>query len=82
MNLSGVEAPEIDALFEKQSREFDPARRKAIAQEIEAKAMDLAFVNPLLWAQRIVIIDNKVHGFHMSPSSLIGRDMAGIWLGE
>lgn len=82
LNLSGVEAPEIDALFEKQSREFDPEKRKAIAREIEAKAMDLAYVNPLLWAQRIVIIDKKVQGFHMSPSSLIGRDMAGIWLGE
>ena len=57
-------------------------KRKAIAQEIEAKAMDLAYVNPLLWAQRIIIIDKKVKGFHMSPSSLIGRDMAELWLSE
>lgn len=82
LNLSGLEAPEIDELFEQQAREFDPARRKAIAQEIEAKAMDLAITNPLLWAQRIIIIDSKVQGFHMSPSSLIGRDMAGLWLSE
>lgn len=82
LNLSGLESPEIDELFEKQTREFDPAKRKALAQEIEAKAMDLAYVNPLLWAQRIIIIDKKVQGFHMSPSSLIGRDMAELWLSE
>jgi peptide/nickel transport system substrate-binding protein len=82
LNLSGLEAPEIDALFEAQAREFDPAKRKAIAQEIEAKAMDMAITNPLLWAQRIIIIDKKVQGFDMSPSSLIGRDMAELWLSE
>lgn len=82
LNLSGLESPEIDALFEQQTGETDPAKRKEIAQEIEAKAMDLAYTNPLLWAQRIIIIDKKVQGFHMSPSSLIGRDMAELWLSE
>jgi len=39
-----------------------------------------AYIVPLLWWNRIVVMSAKIHGWHMSPSHLIGQDLETVWL--
>jgi peptide/nickel transport system substrate-binding protein len=39
-----------------------------------------AYIVPLLWWNRIVVMSAKIHGWSMSPSHLIGQDLETVWL--
>lgn len=71
---------DLDRLFDEQARTIDPAARKAIVRQFEARAMDQAYAVPLLWWQRIVVMNAKVRGWTMSPTHMIYQDLSDIWL--
>jgi peptide/nickel transport system substrate-binding protein len=39
-----------------------------------------AYIVPLLWWNRIVVMSAKIRGWGMSPSHLIGQDLETVWL--
>ena len=71
---------ELDRLFDEQNRTVDPAARKALVRQFEARAMEQAYAVPLLWWQRIVAMNKEVRGWNMSPTHMIYQDLSDIWL--
>src|SRR5205085_9061069 len=71
---------EIDALFEQQKAATDPQERARALRASERRMLEQAYIVPLLWWNRIVVMSAKIHGWHMAPSHLIGQDLEGVWL--
>lgn len=79
-NRSRVIDRQLDELFDKQRRELDPAKRAAYIKAFEQRAFDQSYSVPFLWWHRIVATHTQLQGWKMSPSHLLGMDMAGVWL--
>jgi peptide/nickel transport system substrate-binding protein len=70
----------IDALFERQRLEREPAARAPILRQMEARMAEEARMIPLFYYQRIVPMRSSVHGWTVTPTYLINQDLATIWL--
>ena len=70
----------LDEIFDKQERETDFNKRKALVRDFQIQLMDLAYTVPLFWFTRIVPLASNVRGWHVTPSHLLGQDLAGVWL--
>jgi peptide/nickel transport system substrate-binding protein len=70
----------LDDLFEKQKRMADPTERLRLVRAFESRLLNEAYTVPLLWTQRIIPTNAVVKGYQMTPSHLLGQDLAGIWL--
>lgn len=81
-NPTGFIDREIDTLFDAQSGEFDPAKRAAIAKQLESKIIEQAFANPGFRLQRVVSLATKVKGYRMIPSHISFGDLGEVWLSE
>jgi peptide/nickel transport system substrate-binding protein len=71
---------ELDALFDAQAEEVDKAKRKQLVRQFETRAMDQAYAFPILWWQRIVVMNSRVQGWWMSPTHMIYQDLRDVWL--
>jgi peptide/nickel transport system substrate-binding protein len=71
---------EVDVLFDKQRNAPDQAARYAALRQLEFRLLDQAYIVPFLWWDRIVVMSKRVHGWHMTPSHLIGQDLETVWL--
>jgi peptide/nickel transport system substrate-binding protein len=71
---------ELDRLFDEQARTIDPAARKALVRQFEARALDQCYAIPILWWQRIVAMNTQVRGWSMSPTHMIYQDLSDVWL--
>ncbi len=72
--------PELDALYAKQGATADKAERTKLVRQFEARTMDQAYSVPILWWHRIVVMNEAVKGWTMSPSHMIYQDLAEVWL--
>jgi peptide/nickel transport system substrate-binding protein len=72
----------LDELFEKQLRATDLNARKQLVWQLEDRMLSQAYMTPLYWAKRIMVVANEVRGFNMSPSALIGQDLSEIWIAK
>jgi len=72
----------LDQMFDRQFRETDPAARRAILRQFEARMFEQAYFAPLFWFQRIVVTSGALQGFHITPSHLLNQDLAALWLTE
>ena len=70
----------LDTLFDRQAGEADRRKRYELIRDFERRALRLAYVVPVLWWQRTVVMDRNVRGWHMTPSHYIGQDLADVWL--
>jgi peptide/nickel transport system substrate-binding protein len=70
----------LDNLFDRQSGEADRRKRYELVREFERRALRLAYVVPVLWWQRTVVMDRNVRGWHITPSHYLGQDLADVWL--
>ncbi|MBL8833020.1 MAG: hypothetical protein JNL71_11575 [Rhodospirillales bacterium] len=71
---------QLDEIFDRQERETNFEKRKALVRDFQIQLMDLAYTVPLFWFERIVPIAANVRGWHITPSHLLGQDLAGVWL--
>jgi peptide/nickel transport system substrate-binding protein len=71
---------DIDDLFERQKAAADPQERVRLLRQFERRMLTQAYIVPLLWWNRIVVMSAKIHGWGMAPSHLIGQDLEGVWL--
>jgi peptide/nickel transport system substrate-binding protein len=71
---------EIDSLFDQQHNAGDPTRRYQLLRQFESRMLNEAYIVPLLWWNRITVLDAKVQGWYMTPSHLIGQDLETVWL--
>jgi peptide/nickel transport system substrate-binding protein len=71
---------ELDKLFEAQKAAADPKERYRLLREFETRMLTEAYIVPLLWWQRIVVMSSRIQGWGMTPSHLIGQDLETVWL--
>ncbi len=69
-NRSRSNDPELDSLYDRQSRELDKARRIELIRAFEKRLFEQAYQMPLLWWHRIV------------PSHNLGADLGEVWLNQ
>ena len=71
---------ELDRLFARQKDAVNDGDRYRLLREFETRLLTEAYNVPLLWWQRVVVMNSKVNGWEMSPSHLIGQDLEKVWL--
>lgn len=71
---------ELDALFDKQAATVDKAERLKLVRAFEKRLFDESYAVPILWWQRIVVMNARVRGWSMSPTHMIYQDLADVWL--
>jgi peptide/nickel transport system substrate-binding protein len=71
---------ELDRLFDAQARETDRDTRKRLVRQFESRAMEQSYAVPLLWWQRIVVMNQRVRGWSMAPTHMIYQDLRDVWL--
>lgn len=73
--------PQLDELYDQQSRETDPEKRKQLIWKFEDIALgEKAYVLTALWWQRIVPHARELQGYKVLPSHYVNQDLAGVWL--
>src|SRR5205807_815035 len=77
---SGHTDTKIDDMYEKQRRTIDVAERTKIVREMERYSLVQAYNVPLLWWQRIIVNNKKIHGWYMTPSHYLWQDLSTVWL--
>jgi peptide/nickel transport system substrate-binding protein len=77
---AGTNDPKLDELYEEQARTIDTAKRMSLVREFEARAMEKAYAVPLLYWNRIVVLNSRVQGWTISPTHMIYQDLADVWL--
>lgn len=83
LNYSNYDDARIDQLYEQQSREQDPERRKEIVWEFERYAMwEQAYQFPIIWWYRIIPHNSRVRGWEITPSHYVNQDLSTVWLGD
>ena len=81
-NYSGYENPKLDALYDQQAVELDPAKRKQVVHEIEKIILTDAWVIPIAFAHRVVPMASKVKGYVIVPTHTAHNDHRGLWIEE
>lgn len=72
----------LDELFDKQAREVDPAKRKALVNEFERYALTQAYSAPILWWQRLIVRHKKIQGWDHQNNHFTATDLADVWLDQ
>jgi peptide/nickel transport system substrate-binding protein len=79
-NKSEAVDRQLDELYAKIVATSDVEGRKAAAQAFEGRILSEAYSVPLFWGVRIVPLANEVRGYSVTPSFLVGEDLADVWL--
>ncbi|MBI3045272.1 MAG: ABC transporter substrate-binding protein [Betaproteobacteria bacterium] len=70
----------LDALYDQQKGELNPAKRAAILREFERHALNEGYTFPTIWWHRIIVHWKEMKGWYMSPSHYINQDLQDVWL--
>jgi peptide/nickel transport system substrate-binding protein len=73
----------LDDLFDQQTRETDPEKRKQLVWQFERRLLDeQAYIIQTPWWNRIIPHATKMKGWEITPSHYINQDLADVWLAE
>ncbi len=72
----------LDDLWERQTRERDSEKRKAIVHDMERLMLSENYYLSIAWWQRIMVLHKKIKGWHFSASHFYGQDLVEVWLDE
>lgn len=74
---------ELDRLYELQSRETDPEKRRQLVREFERRVInEMAYQYHVLWWYRIIPHSADLQGYHISPAHHLEPDIEGYWLAQ
>ncbi len=81
-NFGRYKDPLLDDLYLKQSSAMNPAERKKLTRQFQARVMgEMAYAFPALgWANRIILQSSAVKGWNPMPSHYLNMDLVDIWL--
>lgn len=71
---------ELDTLYDAQKHAGSDAERAALIRRFEARVLGEANTVPVVWWNRIVAHSAKMKGWHITPSTYVGQDLASVWL--
>ena len=82
-NYGRYSDPVLDKLYDEQSRQTDPAKRKKIVREFEKRVLDeeAHYLMTLQW-HRIIPHSAKMHGWTVTPSHYVNNTLDTVWLSE
>ncbi|HJT61480.1 MAG TPA: hypothetical protein VJ797_07335, partial [Burkholderiales bacterium] len=71
----------LDELYDKQSRETDPEKRKAIVRQFEKRLLEeeAHYLMTLQW-HRIIPHSAKMKGWTVTPSHYLNQTLDTVWL--
>ncbi len=83
INYGRYEDPQLDELYDRQTRETDPEKRKQIIWEFERRAIgEQAWQIPTFWWYRIIPQSAKMKGWVITPSHYLNQDLSTVWLAQ
>jgi peptide/nickel transport system substrate-binding protein len=73
----------LDELYDKQSRETDPEKRKAIVRQFEKRLLEeeAHYLMTLQW-HRIIPHSAKMKGWTVTPSHYLNQTLDTVWLDQ
>ena len=82
-NYGRYKDPVLDDLYDKQSRETNPEKRKQIVRQFEKRVLDeeTHYFMTLQW-HRIIPHSSKVKGWTVTPSHYLNNTLDTVWLTE
>jgi peptide/nickel transport system substrate-binding protein len=81
-NYSGFIDRKLDALFDAQRKESDPAKRKELVQQFERRVLDESWTVPISFMARTIALNSKVKGYKIAPSLMLNTNWRGVWIDE
>ena len=81
-NYSDFYDKEVDALFDQQMREGDPAKQKELMWKIEQRVYAQAGIISTLWWHRIVVSSSKMKFWEVTPSHYLNMQLENVWLDQ
>jgi peptide/nickel transport system substrate-binding protein len=80
-NYGRYKDPVLDKLYDQQSRETDPEKRKALVRQFEKRLLDeeAHYLMTLQW-HRIIPHSSKVKGWTVTPSHYLNNTLDTVWL--
>jgi peptide/nickel transport system substrate-binding protein len=74
---------ELDRIFEQQSRETDPEKRKQLVWQFEDRVVgEMAYTFPIIWWQRIIPHAAALKGYEVLPTHYVNQDLTDVWLAQ
>ena len=81
LNRANYDDEQLDRMIDAQSRETDPAKRKALVWDIERYAIgEKAYQWPAFWWFRIIPYNSKVRGWKIGSNHYTNQDLVSVWL--
>ena len=81
LNRAGYDDEQLDRMIDAQSRETDPAKRKALVGDIERYAIgEKAYQWPAFWWFRIIPYNSRVRGWKIGSNHYTNQDLVSVWL--
>ncbi|MBS0241996.1 MAG: ABC transporter substrate-binding protein [Proteobacteria bacterium] len=72
----------LNDLYTAQARTIDKTERRRLIREFEKITLEEANTLPVLWWERIVVHNARVHGWTMSPSHMNYQSLEDVWLSQ
>jgi len=83
INYARYKDPQLDDLYDRQSRETNPEARKRLVAEFERRAVgEMAYQLPTIWWHRIVPHASNFKGWTITPSHYLNQDLRDVWLAK
>lgn len=82
ISYSRHEDKKLDDLWDSQTRELDPVKRKALIQDFEKRVLNEAYSLSVNWWQRIIVLNKKIKGWNFASSHFQGNDLVDVWLDQ
>jgi peptide/nickel transport system substrate-binding protein len=79
-NVARYTDRELDALYDRQRGEIDPAARRASLRALEARLFAQSYYTPLFWGERLTLHSSAVKGWKALPSHFLNQSLAEVWL--
>lgn len=76
------EDPEMTELYNKIVRSRDDTEIKELSAEFQRRVFETNAIIPMFWSFRPVVLDARVKGWKVAPSTVINLDMAEVWLDD
>jgi peptide/nickel transport system substrate-binding protein len=82
INWSRASDPQLDDLYDRQSRALDPAERKKLINQFERIVFEKAYFAHGLWWVRSIVHWSKVKNWKAAPSHYSNQKLQDVWLSE
>jgi peptide/nickel transport system substrate-binding protein len=80
LNYTGAGDRTLVDLYDRQSKSVDPQQRKALVGDFQRRMVDQLTIVPMFWSFRSVVLPANLHGWTIPPSTVMGMDLAEVWL--